>query len=152
MDLQIKNMAKKKLAKQERREQRLQKAKQWVTTYKGTPKKMVKHYKEKFHVDTACAVNDLKAVGVEFTQEYLDVVRKSEEERIRQKHLIKQEKFMQEQEWLYEECDDNFACIAGYTDGGAPYGTQWWEIGIDPSLPFEEKVRRYRSGEFREMD
>ena len=33
--------------------------------------------------------------------------------------------------------------IAGYTDGGAPYGVMWEEVGIDPELPFEEKVKLY---------
>ena len=44
---------------------------------------------------------------------------------------------------LYKNCDDRFAFIAGYTDGGAPYGVMWEEVGIDPGLPFEEKVRLY---------
>ena len=44
---------------------------------------------------------------------------------------------------LYEDCDDRFAFIAGYTDGGAPYGVMWEEVGIDPGLPFEEKVKFY---------
>lgn len=43
----------------------------------------------------------------------------------------------------YEDCDDRFAFIAGYTDGGAPYGVMWEEVGIDPGLPFEEKVKLY---------
>lgn len=42
---------------------------------------------------------------------------------------------------LYEDCDGHFAFIAGYTDGGAPYGVMWEEVGIDPGLPFEEKVK-----------
>ena len=44
---------------------------------------------------------------------------------------------------MYDDCDDTFAFIAGYTDGGAPYGTTWREAGIDPELPFDEKVRQY---------
>ena len=44
---------------------------------------------------------------------------------------------------LYEDCDGRFAFIAGYTDGGAPYGVMWEEVGIDPGLPFEEKVNLY---------
>ena len=27
--------------------------------------------------------------------------------------------------------------------GGAPYGVMWEEVGIDPGLPFEEKVKLY---------
>lgn len=47
-----------------------------------------------------------------------------------------------------ESCDDRFAFIAGYTSGGAPFGTTWEEMGIDPSLPFSEKVSLLGSGEF----
>lgn len=47
-----------------------------------------------------------------------------------------------------ESCDDWFAFIAGYTSGGAPFGTTWEEMGIDPSLPFSEKVSLLGSGEF----
>ena len=44
--------------------------------------------------------------------------------------------------------DNTFSFIAGYTSGGAPYGTTWEEIGIDPMLPFEEKVRIYTEGAY----
>ena len=40
---------------------------------------------------------------------------------------------------LYKNCDDRFAFIAGYTDGGAPYGVMWEEVGIDPGLPVRGK-------------
>ena len=41
-----------------------------------------------------------------------------------------------------------FAYIAGYTSGGAAYGLQWEDVGIDLDLPFDEKVRLYRSGTY----
>lgn len=28
-------------------------------------------------------------------------------------------------------------------DGGAPFGVMWEEVGFDPELPFEEKVKLY---------
>lgn len=40
---------------------------------------------------------------------------------------------------------DRFAYIVGYTSGGAAYGLQWEDVGIDPDLPFDEKVRLYQS-------
>lgn len=57
---------------------------------------------------------------------------------------------------MYSDMDGNFAFIAGYTSGGAPYGVTWEEVGIDSELPFEEKVRLYRvqmsgSGDALEM-
>ena len=43
----------------------------------------------------------------------------------------------------YPDMDGDFAYIAGYTPGGAPYGVRWADVGIDSELPFEEKVRLY---------
>ena len=131
---------KKKLTKEQRREARLRKGAQWLTTYQGTPKHMLKHYRERFHVDTITASKDLQALGVNYTQEQLDMIRRNEEERIRRKHEEKARKQEQMFEDLYgDTCDDCFAYIAGYTSGGAPYGTTWEEMGIDPSIPFSEK-------------
>lgn len=50
---------KRKLNKEERKRRRLQKGKQWLLTYQGTPKHMVKHYRERFHVDS---MTDRKSV------------------------------------------------------------------------------------------
>ena len=52
---------KKKLTKAERKEARLRKGKQWLLTYTGSPKKMNKHYRERFQVDAVTAAKDLQA-------------------------------------------------------------------------------------------
>ena len=117
------------MTKAERKEARLRKGKQWLLTYTGSPKKMNKHYRERFHVDAVTAAKDLQELGVNYTQEQLDQIKRAEErERLTE---------------LYKDCDGRFAFIAGYTDGGAPYGVMWEEVGIDPGLPFEEKVKLY---------
>ena len=59
--------------------------------------------------------------------------------RLRQRRMEREAKERERLAELYEDCDDRFAFIAGYTDGGAPYGVMWEEVGIDPRLPFEEK-------------
>ena len=59
---------KKKLTKAERKEARLRKGKQWLLTYTGSPKKMNKHYRERFHVDAVTAAKDLQELGVNYTQ------------------------------------------------------------------------------------
>lgn len=138
---------KRKLSKEERKRIRLQKGKQWLLTYKGTPKHMNKHYRERFQVDVFTAAQDLHELGVKYTQEQLDQIKRSEEQRLLQKRLEREAKAQREAEEWYAGCDDRFAFIAGYTSGGAPYGVQWEEVGIDPELPFEEKVRLYRGGE-----
>ena len=62
----------------------------------------------------------------------------------RQRRMEREAKERERLTELYEDCDDRFAFIAGYTDGGAPYGVMWEEVGIDPGLPFKEKERLYR--------
>lgn len=138
-------MGKKKsgTTKTQRKEIRLQKARQWILTYNGTPKHIAKHYKKRFHVDITTAVRDLQDIGVEFTQEYIDAVKRSEEERIRQKHLEKERKAQQEQDFLYEDSDDVYAFIAGYTGGGVPYGITWEELGLEPYASYEELMEAY---------
>jgi len=58
---------KKKLTKAERKEARLRKGKQWLLTYTGSPKKMNKHYRERFHVDAVTAAKDLQELGVNYS-------------------------------------------------------------------------------------
>lgn len=139
---------KKKLSKEERKRIRLQKGKQWLITYQGTPKHMNKHYRERFHVDAVTAAHDLMELGVNYTQEQLDQIKRAEEQRLEQKRAEKAAKEQKKQQELYADCDDRFAFIVGYTSGGAPYGLQWEEVSIDPKLPFEEKVQRYVSGDY----
>ena len=67
----------------------------------------------------------------------------------KKKKLTKEQRRQMVLDELYgESCDDRFAFIAGYTSGGAPYGTTWEEMGIDPLLPLSEKVSLLGSGEF----
>lgn len=67
----------------------------------------------------------------------------------KKKKLTKEQRRQMVLDELYgESCDDRFAFIAGFTSGGAPYGTTWEEMGIDPLLPFSEKVSLLGSGEF----
>lgn len=130
---------KRKKTKAEKRQQRLQKAKQWLTTYTGNPKHIVRDYRKKFSVDAICAVCELQLLGCEFTQEYLDTLKHNEELRLKQRAAEKQKKLKQEFNDRYPDSDDRFFFIAGYTSGGAPYGTTWEEMGMEPygSFPNE---------------
>ncbi|MCL2322740.1 MAG: hypothetical protein FWC47_11640 [Oscillospiraceae bacterium] len=133
--------------------QRIPKAKQWLITYKGSTNEIIRNYREKFHVDVKAAINDLQKIGVEFTQEYLDTVLKSEEDRIRQLHLKKEKKQAQDADFYDEYSNDTFAFIAGYTSGGAPYGVTWDELGIDPYASYEEiEDAYYRMGHMEDME
>ena len=83
---------KKKLTKAERKEARLRKGKQWLLTYTGSPKKMNKHYRERFHVDAVTAAKDLQELGVDYTQEQLDQIKRAEEQRLRQRRMEREAK------------------------------------------------------------
>ena len=107
---------KKKLTKAERKEARLRKGKQWLLTYTGSPKKMNKHYRERFHVDAVTAAKDLQELGVNYTQEQLDQIKQAEEQRLRQRRMEREAKERERLGELYEDCDGRFAFIAGYTD------------------------------------
>lgn len=80
----------------------------------------------------------------------MDSIKRSEEERVRQKRLKKEKQEQARLANFYKDCDDRFAFIAGYTSGGAAFGTTWEEMGIDPMLPFEEKVHCLMTGDFSE--
>jgi len=122
---------------------RLQNARQWILANNGSSKQVVKQYRKRFHVDITTAIRELQEIGVEFTQEYLEAVKRSEEERIRQKHLAKEWRAQQERDILCEYSDDVFAFIAGYTGGGAPFGITWAELGLEPHASYEELMEAY---------
>ena len=108
---------------------RKKKAKGWLNTYTGTD--VVKDYREHFKgVDVACAVRELKEIGYKFESDYEKNVLEAESARINQIHRKKEAK--QQTEPYTEFQDDTFYFIAGYTSGGAPYGVQWGEMGLEP--------------------
>ena len=62
---------------------------------------------------------------------------------MKKKNLKKKNKELElllEQDEFY---DEDFAFIAGYTSGGAPYGIRWEDVGIDPDLSLEQKCALY---------
>ncbi|MBR1629917.1 MAG: hypothetical protein IJ679_11745 [Lachnospiraceae bacterium] len=66
-----------------------------------------------------------------------------EKARQRKRKRENKKKKRQDKDVFDDIMDDHFSFIAGYTAGGAPFGTTWEEIGIDQSLSFEEKVKLY---------
>ena len=132
---------------------RKRKAKKWIQTYKGTD--IVKDYRAYFlGVDVACAVRELQEIGYEFESGYVENVVRNEQVRINQLRKKKEVRRDDEDEY-YDFQDENFFYIAGYTSGGAPYGVQWWEMGLEPGQspfddPFDDddEIIEYRHYEF----
>jgi hypothetical protein len=104
------------------RARRLQRAKQWLAAYRG--KNLVRGYKKWFGVDDVCAVVELRMLGVDLPDARLEQARRNEQARAAHRARQK-EKYARS----IRECDDEFAFIVGYTEGGAPYGVTWdeWE-------------------------
>lgn len=112
----------------QKKESRIARARNWLPTYEGT--KIVRAYRDKFNVDTICAVRELQEIGYQFEVGYVDNLLKAETARIERLRISKEEKRLSEgnNDWQ----DDRFYFIAGYTSGGAPYGVTWEEMGLEP--------------------
>ncbi|WP_265837271.1 hypothetical protein [Pedobacter sp. MR22-3] len=103
---------------------RLRRAKVWLESYAG--KKLVRAYAKKYGVDLLCAIAGLRMLGVEIKAEYEQAVRNTIQQQLEQKRLKKLEKEEIEDTSGYKDWD--FAFIAGYTSGGAPYGIRQEDI------------------------
>ena len=119
---------KKKRTRAQKKESRLTRAKNWLPTYEGT--KIVRAYRDKFNVNTECAVRELQEIGHTFEPGYVENLLRAEAMRIEQLRKKKEEKRDAERHNDWQ--DDRFFFIAGYTPGGAPYGVSWEEMGLEP--------------------
>lgn len=108
--------------KRMKREKRLKAAKAWIPQYEG--KNLVKEYRKHFGVDILCAIKELQMLGIEFSDSYIEQVKRTVESQREQRQREKIEKEQQP----YLDSDDTFADIGGYTSGGFPYGVTWEEL------------------------
>ncbi len=111
------------------RDVRLQKAKQFVETYTG--KNLVKGYAKWFGVDLNCALTELQLAGITISGAEKKKVKQAIETKTQLKKIKKEKQREKEERLMYEDSDEYFAFIIGYTEGGAPYGItheEWEEI------------------------
>ena len=83
---------------------RLQAAKCWISKYDG--ENLVKGYSKHFAVDKLCAVKELRGLGYEISEEYVEQLKCSIEmqSQLNQKRrVLKEEKELNEIEELFEE-------------------------------------------------
>jgi hypothetical protein len=106
---------------------RLQAATRWIAEYRG--KNLVRGYRKWFGVSDVCAVLELRMLGVGIPDTRLEQARRDEQARATNRARQK-EKYAARPS--LRDWDDEFAFIAGYTEGGTPYGITWseWE-GLD---------------------
>jgi len=92
---------------------------------------MLKKYRKYFGIDWECAISELKALGVKFDDTYLARLREtiSRDFQGEKKHAPISRLEFDAYHGIEPDSDENFAYIAGYTSGGAPYGLTWeeWE-------------------------
>ena len=107
---------------------RLESAKHWLPTYEG--RDVVKGYRKWYGVSTACAIIELRQLGVKIDEQRLIQAKRTEETTARQRAKKKQERTekLAAEEIRPGESDENFAYIAGYTNWGFPYGVTWEEL------------------------
>jgi hypothetical protein len=106
------------------RSQRLQSAVEWMKKYEG--KNIVKSYSKWYGVNTFCAMTELEKLGMKFSEKRKTQLCQGEVDRGSQKQLRKMRR-----EALREvnyDSDETFAFIAGYTDGGFPFGITYEEM------------------------
>jgi len=84
----------------------------------------VKGYRKHFSVDLQCAIQELQMLGVVLEAGYVEAVRRTfANTPRRRKDLGHGDAPIA----TLVEADQNFAYIAGYTEGGFPYGITWEE-------------------------
>ena len=107
----------------------------WVANYSG--KNIVRGYRKWFGVDLLCAVVELRELGVRISAEREEQLRESVASSAAARAERMQRRAEQERVGS-RDSDDTFAFIAGYTSGGAPYGTTWEEVE-QPPPPVESR-------------
>lgn len=116
------------------RTMRLQAAKQWIAEYPG--KNLVRGYKKRFGVGDVCAVLELRMLGVDISDARLEQARRDQRSRPTRRARQKEK---HARTTLFPDSDDEFAFIAGYTEGGAPFGIRWDEAD---EASDDERARR----------
>jgi hypothetical protein len=105
------------------RAKRLNSAKRLLASYRGH--NLVRGYKKRYGVSDVCAILELRMLGVEIPDARLDQARRDEQDRAALHARQKQRKVSRDDSG---GSDETFAFIAGYTEGGAPYGITWDEM------------------------
>lgn len=122
---------------------RLQAAKYWLTKYEG--KSIVRGYSKHFGVTKICAVIELRMLGHEISEKYLEKLKADELQKQRLAEKRKREKELNLSNSMHQYSDDTFYFISGHTSNDILYGLKYDELehktnyfnGIDSEeLPF----------------
>jgi hypothetical protein len=106
---------------------RLRSAPHWLTSQTGrTAIQIAKSYRKRFGVDWPCAIRELEMLGIRLDPAWVAQLGRNLEgaQRARRQRLERHKSEVAEYD---PDSDENFAYIAGYTPGGAPFGITWEE-------------------------
>lgn len=109
-----------------KRQGRLQAAKNWLPKYAG--KHIAKGYSKHFGVNILCAALELRMLGYEISEHYIDNLKADEVRRQKINARRKKTKALNLQDTIDEYSDDTYYFIVGYTSNGVPYGITRAEI------------------------
>jgi len=112
---------------------RLLSGESWVLKYDG--KNIIKGFSNWYGVSNVCAILELRMLGIEISEQKLNQAKLVEQNKAKVKKEKKEKKEEHDFKVLWENSDENFYFIAGYTSGGAPYGVTWDEV--DEKSPWE---------------
>ena len=112
---------------------RLQSGRHWLRSFSG--KRVVPSYARWFGVDLVCAAKELQILGMHFSPEYLEALRRTAAGRPRHCRDVPKGAKAVEVEPMWNQ---EFAYMAGYTEAGLPFGVTWEEMeGLDgDDVPF----------------
>jgi hypothetical protein len=114
---------------------RLQSARHWLASQTGrAADRIAKSYRKRYGVDWPCALSELQALGVRLDPRWVEQLERTLAGAIRQRAQRRTEQRFWEQAAPFEESNEQFAYVAGYTAGGAPFGVTWEE-----STPIEAR-------------
>jgi hypothetical protein len=103
------------------RKGRLQSGKEWIKTYEGN--NIIKSYANWYGVNKLCAMVELEMLGLQFSDKKKEQIRREEAGKARQNQLRKEKRKKKEQLESFDyDSDEVFSFIAGYTEGGIPFG------------------------------
>lgn len=77
-----------------------------------------------------CAIIELRMLGFEISEDRLNKAKEKIADKAEARRKRKEQQ--QEPEALYNDCDENFYYIAGYTSNGVPFGVTWEQMGETP--------------------
>ena len=105
---------------------RLQAAKHWLPKYEG--KSIVRGYSKHFGVPKICAVIELRMLGYEISEDYLEKLKADELQKPRLAKKRKREKELNLCDSMDQYSDDTFFVISGYASNGTLYSLAYDEL------------------------